>query len=186
MTHSDAISLAGVIVSAIVGILSLGISVASIIIAVKTLKQNKKMIQNSSRPYVSVVLQATNFQNPNLYLVVKNFGNSGAIIMKLDFDIDLLKYSYKNDRRPFDKIEGTFIAPQQKIMCNIKNVKMGEDDIKAFNAHIEYTDGVHNYIEDYPLNFESLTRNITVRASTEGKELRNISYTLQDMVEKQL
>lgn len=71
-------------------------------------------------------------------------------------------------------------------MCSVKNVEMGKDNIKDFNAHIEYTDGVNDYVENYPINFDALTRNVTVRAATKGEELRNISYTLQDYVEKQL
>ena len=45
------------------------ISVGTIII---TVRQNSKMIMNSTRPYVVALAQITNFQNPNFYLVIKN------------------------------------------------------------------------------------------------------------------
>ena len=64
---------------------SLIMSTIAIIISLKTLQQNSKMIRDSSRPYVSI------FFHPlfNLdYLILKNFGNSTAKIISINTNVD--------------------------------------------------------------------------------------------------
>lgn len=166
-------------------ILSFILAAISVVTVVITLRQNNKMIENSSRPYVVAVAQITNFQSPSLYLVIKNYGNSGATVKDVKFSIDLTKYSYSKQLTPFSNISNTFIAPNQAIPCSINNTEMAKDGFKSFDVKIEYTDGIHNYSETYPINFAGLAKNIQTRASTKDKELKIISYTLQDLVEKQ-
>lgn len=166
-------------------ILSFVLAAISVVTVVITLRQNNKMIQNSSRPYVVAVAQIVNFQGPSLYLVIKNYGNSGATISKVIFSIDLRKYSYSKEFTPFSKISNTFIAPNQSLLCSLDKSKMLKDGFKSFDVSIEYTDGIHNYSDTFIINFEVFVDNIQTRASTDGKELKIISYALQELVEKQ-
>ena len=73
LTPSDVIQLIGILASLIT-------SVIAIIISVLTLKQNSKMIDETSRPYVAIYAKTTNFQSPQYYLVINNFGQTGATI----------------------------------------------------------------------------------------------------------
>ena len=52
--------------------------------------------------------------------------------------------------------------------------------------NIKYSDGIKDYNENYQINFLADTDSCLSRASTKDKELKIISYTLQDMVEKLL
>jgi hypothetical protein len=167
-------------------ILSFILAVISVVTVIITLKQNSKMIENSTRPYITVYGRVTNFQNPAYYLVVKNMGQTGAEINKFNCNIDLLKFSYSNNIRPLGHMEGTFLAPGQSIITNIDSVKMSEENIDNIIFDITYTSGTKKYQEQYKVHYEADRDNIQARASTKDKELKIISYTLQDLVEKLL
>ena len=87
MTISDWINI-------VLSILSLVLAATSIVIVILTIRQNNKMIKNSTRAYVVVYGSYVNYSQPQFYLVIKNYGNSGAIIKSLTCSIDLSKYSF--------------------------------------------------------------------------------------------
>ena len=72
-TISDWIQFIGVMVSFAVGI-------ASIIIAVITLRQNSKMIAESTRPYIVVQFERAYTSTLRCYFVVKNYGQTLSLI----------------------------------------------------------------------------------------------------------
>lgn len=176
---SNLISLIGIIVSSI-------ISVISIIIAILTLKQNSKMIEESTRPYISIYSETTYFESTDYYLIIKNFGSSGAKITKFSSEIDLLECSLDNSHRPFENIENTFLAPNQSLKCNLDAYKMHKKKIGSLEFHIEYQSGRKKYSDDFSINLAVEYNLIKSRSSTENHELKIISFTLQDLVEKLL
>lgn len=143
------------------------------------------MIKNSTRPYVVVYLQEANFQRVNMYLVIKNYGRSAAIIDRMDFSINLKDISYGEERIPFDNMEGTTIAPNQNIISYIDINKSEQNGVIDFSVDLEYHDNINVYKEKYPINIEAYMGNVSTRASTKNEELKIISYALQDLVEKQ-
>ena len=80
-------------INVILCILSFALAVISVITVIITLRQNNKMIENTTRPYIVIYGKVTNFQNPAYYLIIKNMGQSGAEITNFKCSIDLLKYS---------------------------------------------------------------------------------------------
>ena len=94
-------------------IFSFLLAAISVVTVVITLRQNHKMIQNSTRPYVVAFAQVTNFQEPTFYLVLKNFGASGATIESFESSIELNKVSFREELTPFNHIEGTSL-----LSCN--------------------------------------------------------------------
>lgn len=178
-TNSDWLEFIGIIVSLIT-------SFVAIYISVKTLKQNSQMIEESTRPYVVICGKTANFQDPRFYLVLKNYGTSGATITKFNFDQDLSKFSYRSDHTPYQNICGTFIAPNQSFICNLMVNKLFENPNIILTFQIEYSTPFKNYKESFKIPLSSYTDLIQTRAATKDKELRNISYTLQDLVEKNL
>ena len=167
-------------------ILSFLLAAISVITVVITLRQNHKMIENSTRPYVIVTGQKTNFQEPMFYVVLKNYGTSGAKIIQLSFDIDIAAYSLIPEIEPFGYVKGMFIAPGQIVSSVFDKKKFNENKIDTFNATITYSDGIHEYKETYPISYKGLSHNVSYKAATKGEELRIISYALQELVEKQL
>ena len=128
----------------------------------------------------------TYFQSTNYYIILKNFGQTGAVIENLKCNIDLQKYSCLERDKIFEHIEGTFIAPQQSVMACVDTVKLSKDGIDIIEFNITYSDGIDKYNETYKINYLADTDTAKSRASTDGKELKIISYTLQDFVEKLL
>ena len=82
------------IINIILCILSFLLAVISVVTVILTLKQNNKMIENSTRPYIVIYSKITNFQNQLYYLIIKNMGQTGAEIVNFKCDTDLSKFSY--------------------------------------------------------------------------------------------
>lgn len=180
MTLSDGINLG-------LTVLSLVLAIISIITVILTLKQNNKMIENSSRPYVVIYGETTNFSDLTFYIVLKNYGNSGATIKKITCNLNLSKYNFDTNITPFEAIENTLLAPNQNIVCTIDHQQLNIDNIEYINFEIEYQSlSGKNYKEKYSINYTAFKKNITTKTSTKDKELRTISYTLQEMVQKDL
>ena len=172
-------------INVVLCILSFVLAAVSVVTVIITIRQNNRMIQNSTRPYIVLTIATTFFQDLYTYIVIKNYGSSGATIKALSFDIDISKYTAAiGASKPFSHVENTFLAPSQKILTMIKPKKLYDDDIKSFSAHIEYTDGETVYNENYNINIASFADAIQARASTKDKEIRSISYAMQDLVEK--
>lgn len=174
------------VINIVLAILSFILALISVVTVVATLKQNNRMIENNNRPYIVCYSSYTYFQDLFYYVVVKNYGQTGAIVTDFKCNIDLKEYCKNKEREPFGHIINTFIAPQQSYIACLNSVKLFEDNIKEIKFNIEYLANNKKYKENYIINFMADTDMPVYRACTEGKELRNISYTLQDMVEKML
>lgn len=69
MSYSEIISVA-------LSVITVFTAIASVIIANKTLNQNSKMIENSTRPYLVIYGEVVHFQNMGYILILKNCGAS--------------------------------------------------------------------------------------------------------------
>ena len=171
------------IINIILCILSFILAARSVITVVITLLQNSKMIESSTRPYISVYHGYTYFQNMNHYLIVKNFGSSSAIITAFECDADLNKIADTEGFPPFLNLVGTSLSPGQKFMYKINAKEL--ISIDHFTIHLEYrSDQKHSYSEDISVKATYLSDLYGTRASTENKELKIISYALQDISER--
>ena len=166
-------------------ILSFILAAISVITVVITLRQNNRMIDNSTRPYVVVYSVVTNFQTPDYYICVKNFGQSGTVITKFTCDVDLKKYSYHKEHIPFEHLSNTFIAPGQSFICNLDPIELFKE-VHPLTFDIEYKSNGKHYTNTFTINIQADSDLIHTRASTKDKELCIISYTLQDIAEKLL
>lgn len=174
MSLSDKISLFSVIVALIIGI-------ASIVISVFSLMQNSRMIEGQTRAYVCVYGEITCFQDPHYYVIIKNFGNSAALIENMVITPAIKVQS--GDRIPFQNLVDTSIAPGQSFRCimDVQELNGG-----PLNFRIVYKSNGKTYNEESVLRPNAHFDQYLQRASSKNKELQIISYTLQDFVEKQL
>ncbi|MFR1687963.1 MAG: hypothetical protein ACLSVX_12375 [Massilimicrobiota timonensis] len=166
-------------------IASLITSIVAIWISVKTLKQNNQMIEESTRPYITITGKMTNFQNQSFYLVLKNYGSSGATITKFTCNENLTDYVFDSKYIPFENMCGTFIAPNQSFISNLNTHKLFAKKPNLI-FEIEYESQTKHYIERFEISINSYCGLTIARADTTDKELKTISYVLQDLVEKQL
>lgn len=174
------------LINIILCILSFILAVISVCTVIISLKQNNKMIENSTRPYVNIYSKITNFQNQSYYLVIKNLGQTGARIIDFKCNKDLSKYSFKNNIIPFEHIVGMYLSPGQAIMTNVDLEKIKDDNVDNLIFNIEYDSGVKKYKEEYVINHSAFREIVQKREHKEGKDLEIISFTLQDLVEKLL
>lgn len=160
-------------------------AIASIIIAVLTLRQNEKMIEESTRPYIVIYSTTTNFQEPIYKLIIKNFGQSGATIRSFHSSHDLSEFTFGSDkRRPFEDLKNIFIAPGQSIICAIDYRKLMDENVDILSFNIKYETENKSYNEDINLNVKAFKNQTSPKSSTKDKELKIISYTLQELVDK--
>lgn len=179
LTTSDIIQIIGIIAS-------LFTSLIAIIISIKTTIQNSRMIEESTRPYVTVYATSTNFSSPIVYLVMKNFGNSGATITKFECNTQLINYSYHSDMEPFREICGYFLSPNQKLVYPIHLHDKKKNIIPNLDINISYKSEKKKYSEKVSIKFEPFLNEVHARVNNTNDQERAISYTLQDMVEKML
>lgn len=178
LTLSDYIQILGIIAS-------LTTSIIAIVISIKTLKQSSQMIEESTRPYLAIYLNRANFQSPRSYLILKNFGQSGALVTYIACDQDLSAYSYDENYVPFNNLVGSFIAPGQSFVYCINSQKIGSDPKDLLFA-IQYTANKNHYSDHFTVHLKLNHDILSVRTSPNGKELQTISYALQELVEKHL
>ncbi len=180
MNASDIIQLTLLIVTA------LG-TCASILISVSTLRQNNKMIEDSTRPCIVVYKETLNINNPAEYIVIKNFGSSFGTITNLEFD-----------REVFDKINSCFktelnflknitLAPNQKYMLRIRTV---DTEISNIVFHIKYSSSTHSYSDTFDIN---LTQDYAIAYDHQNKggynnnpekEIITISNSMQELIKR--
>ena len=171
-------------VNIVLSVLSFVLAAISVVTVVITLRQNHKMIENSTRPYVCVYGQSINPGNPQFYLVVKNFGSSAATIVKFEYSPDLSKcFGLKTTTRNFlEDIPKTTLAPGQSRICKL-DYSLVPDNI---TFTIEYSSGTKKYHESFITDIKAGSAMLTGKEATTGKELRTISYTLQEILQKNL
>ncbi len=167
-------------------ILSVILVVVSVSVAVITVRQNNKMIEASTRPYIVVTSKMTNFGSPVYYLVLKNYGQSGAHIDAWSVDFDLAKCSLGEGRVPFSNIEGSFLAPSQSVVCAVDYQKLKALDRGLLVFEITYSSESKSYKEKCRVNIAAYADLVHARSSSSSGDLKNISYALQDLVEKTL
>lgn len=177
------------IVNIVLSILSFALCVVSVWTAVKTLKQNKELIQqnydmleSSTRPYIGIYTSNSYAgEKPKFLIILKNFGQSSAMIKEFSSDVDLSKFSkIPGYRAPFSGLCGSTIMPGQSFRTVIDYDKaIKENEIIEFT--IKYSSPVKDYFETIFLKLNSNSGNITEHSRTPGNELLEISSTLQEM-----
>lgn len=168
MSVSDKIEIVSIICSSI-------LSIVAIVISVLTLVQNNKMIFESNKPNIVIFSKVISFTTPYSYLILKNFGNSGATILNIQYDKNL-KSSF--DRIPFKNIENTFIAPNQSFVYPLlPDIKLDE----TINFTINYKYLNKEYSEICTVTFEHY-KDITYTKIHSSKDIKELSDVLQEMI----
>jgi len=178
MSTSDIIQLISVLIALLIG-------TASVIISLLAMKLNSKMIEESTRPVLSVYGDSVNTGSPTFYIIIKNFGSSPAQITKFNYDFDFSScYTPSgSERRDFlQDLVGTTIAPQQSRTCYLEYDKIN----RPIHFDLEYKSSSKPYKDSMTIDLKAGAAMPIAKIGTEGKELRTISYTIQEMLQKSL
>ena len=166
---SDKITLGGIIIS-------LFVSVISIIISVKTLKQNNKMIEENTRPVISMY---SRYYNDMLYIVLKNFGNSPCTIDFVESNMNITK---EEDQGfigcPLENTIGAVIPPQHNIVLTLISCRLEQE---SYHFKIKYSSSTKSYCEEFTVNWKADNAAPIYRqcAETEKKALVKIGDVLE-------
>ena len=187
MTSSDWINLA-------LTVLSFFLAAISVVSVVLTLRQNNRMIENSTRPYLSLYGESTNFSVFQFYIVLKNFGQSRAIITNFSCDIDLSKCTVIDDSLvplindlpvPFEHIIGHTLNPGQSIRFPVNYFNMLSLN-KEPTFIVEYSSSEKKYTDKVQLHLLAHKDYLNVYASPNKEPEQVISKVMQDMVIRNL
>ena len=176
LSVSDQIEVLGIITS-------FTVSIIAIVISLLTLRQNSKMIEESSRPIISIYGESINVGTSAFYIVIKNFGASPAYITQFEYDCDFssLYLSYKGIDY-LKTLQNSVLAPGQSRICAL--------NYSALNAPItftiSYSSGSQVYHDKISIDLKAGASMLITKNSTKDKELRNISYALQEIIQKNL
>lgn len=176
LSPSDFIQLFGIVASLVSGIVAIVISLA-------TLHQNSKMLEESYRPVISIYGESLNIGEPILYVIIKNFGSSSAFITKFDYDFDFSSAYYSDKGVDFLKtLTNATIAPGQSRICALDYHKM----TRPVTFNITYKSSSKIYTDKIVVDFHAGTSMLTLKQHSPGNELKNISYALQEFLQKNL
>ena len=172
------------IVNTVLCILSFLLAAISVITVVITLRQNNRMIEESTRPIITIYTDEVNFGSPIFYVIIKNYGKSSAVITDFRYDFDFRNcYRINNGKDYLKNLSNTMLAPGQSRICMLDYQKVN----KEVNFTIEYKSGSgKTYTEKVKLDLKAGVSMPTTKINTENKELRTISYALQEMIQKNL
>lgn len=175
LPSADIISIIGIITSTIA-------SIIAIIISVLTLKQNSKMIEGSTRPYIVAYTSRVCIEKSVCnYLIVKNFGQSAAKIDSFTCKPNLTKYGDSEYDNPFYKFNGTTIVPGQAFRCII-NVPELRKDVEDLMIDLTYSDAKHTYNEKFQVHLSANEGNAIMHRQNNSNNLLIIPEILQEML----
>ncbi|MCI9658711.1 MAG: hypothetical protein HFI14_08875 [Lachnospiraceae bacterium] len=165
----------------VLGALSFILAFISLVFLGVTLSQNKKMLENSTRPYITIYFDYTQMGAITGYFVIKNFGNSSAVIDKLTFNKSIKEHPTLASDLPgiFNGLVGNSIAPNQKFFAPF-HFEDYPGGIAVFD--IFYHSDKKKYSEHIEINIENYAKLVKPRLGT--NEFKAISYPLHEIAER--
>ena len=177
LTGSDVIEIVSIITGALLSIISLWIAVKSLKQSQKSIELAELSIEESNRPYVVVYRDFVQVLNTaHEYLVIKNFGNTGATIDSLEIsppynDSDVNFDDFKN-------INNTFIAPRQSINSAVFANSANNRRAGITRISIKYHTDCKTYSDVFCIN-EDIMRDIIISKTNPAK-----SKTVEEVIVK--
>lgn len=180
LTPSDWIQLTGIIISTIT-------SIVTFVISTFALWQNSKMIEDSSRPVISVYTQRIIYNNKaSLYLVIKNFGHSTAYMTKFWTDTDFSKsYGFNAPRNYLEDLNHCIIAPGQSRICYLDYTSIPESVRFSLSYHSNSKKG-KIYSEDFTIDLKAAVSMPTEGPASNTASDSRIASVLENMLFKDL
>lgn len=176
MATSDIIQLTLLIIT------TLG-TISSIFIAIFTLRQNSKMIEETTRPNIIFYKDTLDINGPIEYLVIKNIGGSMAHITSIAFDkkqFEKLNSDYSKLTKALEYLNNSYIAPNQfyKIPIKTKDIKFD-----TLLLTISYNNRVKKYNESFTINLKQ-DYGINFTKQHSNNELKVISNAIQELIKR--
>lgn len=171
------------IINTILCVLSFALAAISVVTVVITLRQNSKMLESNSRPYVVAYLVYQEAPS-HIYLCIKNYGKTSAIVKSLKIAPEFSLHKKTSN----ELMNNTMLAPNQQLhflVLNEDKEKIIHENVFEFSVNIEYQDCCTNkvYTESYTMNMEYVMTVLSIEhgrtnLTPEQNSLRNIEKIL--------
>ena len=173
LAPSDWIQIWGIIASTITSIVAISVAIA-------TLRQNNKMIEESTRPNIQIYPV---YLNNLLYIIIKNFGTSEAIIDEVTCDHQFTEEEYLGDitENGFDKLRGAIFCPGYALRCPLAAHSVPNE---TYNFKVSYHSFKKKYYSEFAFNPYSNApfADVYPSGTSTEKHLANIANELRDIV----
>lgn len=175
MQLTDIFQLIGIIVSSLIGLIA-------ILVSVITLRQNNKMIEESTRPYVVAYNDLVNGSGtPIQFLIIKNFGQTAAIIdsILINPKVDVI---YSDGM--FKHMKNQCIAPGQSYTTAFKL----SDCSITLTVEISYHSASKSYNEIFEISQKAISDHVHAKvvANDSTKALKILAGCFQDYLRSNL
>lgn len=168
------------IVNIVLCVLSFILAAISVVTVVITLRQNSKMIEESSRAILAIYGESTNTGSPSFYFVIRNFGHSLAVITKFESDFDFSNcYGFKTARNCLLDLNGCSIAPGQSRICRLDYNSI----TRPITFNIEYRSVGKTYSEQMTIDLKAGVDMVVPKNATTGKELHSMANSFVVMTD---
>lgn len=155
MDASDIIQIISIVVSSLASCIGIWISLKALKQSQITNEQSNKMLEASVRPYITIYIDTLTICEQCCFFVLKNFGNSPALITKFEYD-PLLKQTtqkYPLFQKQFDFVENLTLAPSQSKLLQYDVSKLPADEITFKICYLsngnEYNDTIKMNIKNF-------------------------------------
>lgn len=140
------------------------------------------MIKESTRAYITIYVDYYQFGSPIGYFVIKNFGQTAAIIQSIEYNQELTKANpkYGEFTTLFDNLSDSSLSPNQKILIPFDYNALKETKC---NFDIKYKCDKSKYKEHIELDVSKYGKLSSVRVSSNNLD-KNKLYTLQEIAER--
>ena len=172
----------------ILSILSFVLAAIAVVVSVKTLRQNNRMIEDSTRPYVGMTGEHVNNSSTEYKLVLKNYGSSEAFIREIKYIGVSLRGALpaKPEREPFEHLIGSSVLPGQSFIC-ILNGAIVDGLPSNFETRIKYESSTGKvYEETFNVPLGAYCDIPSGRVYNPQEPCKTIAFTLQTIADKML
>lgn len=174
------------IVNMVLAIMSFLLAVLSLVFVFLTLRQNSKMLEASSRPYVAIYIDSITICEQQSYFILKNSGQTPAEIIDFTYPKVLESTEQMSTlmQEQFSHVKGVTLAPGQSCLLPYAVSSLPDEYLK-FN--IKYKSQTKTYKESYSLHPRKYIHIPKSRPESDIPEndARHM-HTLREMTERML
>lgn len=177
-----------IVSNVVLSVLSFLLAAIAVVVSMLTLKQNNRMIESSTRPYIGITGEYVNYGVSQYKVFLKNYGNSAAYIESMTFGIDLQGYlPGRPERIPFDGILGVSILPGQTIACLLDGEAIRCSNMEDISVSVVYKSSEEKQYRDNFIVPIELYQSVTSgRVLNNADPIKTIAFTLQAIADKSL
>lgn len=159
--------------------------IISAIAVIKTSKDNNKMLEATSRAYVSIYTEALISNRQYFYLVFRNFGKTNAFITNIEIDTKTREMISTRGIDRFHYLTNSNLAPGQSFTHAILTDSNEYDHNHISKFEITYKSGRKEYSEKFEFKLSDHTRMPSIGISN-GDFKKQFLELYQDEIRKKL